>query len=146
MSKNDARPDMDSSGNPDDGAPSAVSILVVDDNAPVRQVVRTMLEEERFVVVEAEDGLRAIRLLQESYFDVVITDLVMPDCDGIELIRTIKARYSTTKILAISGVGSATLYLKTARMLGADGILEKPFSRVALLSALHHLLVPAPES
>ncbi len=99
-----------------------------------------MLDDHGFHVVEAPDGRQALKLLQEADFDVVITDLVMPEYDGIELIRTMKAVYPKTKILAISGVGSATLYLKTARLLGAHEVLTKPFTESTLLASLRSLL------
>ena len=116
------------------------SILVVDDNDSVRRVVCSMLEEGGFEVCEAANGVEASRILKQQQFDLVITDLVMPEYEGIELIQSIRQEYPGVKVLAISGVGSANVYLKTASLLGATDILAKPFSQDALLSAVNRLI------
>ena len=119
------------------------TILLVDDNAMVRDVLREMLNGGGFEVLEASDGAEALRALKTMRFDAIITDLVMPDCDGIELIRTVRRGFPDMRVLAMSGAPAAPLYLKAARALGAGGTLSKPIDQETLLSAMSGLFEDA---
>jgi CheY-like chemotaxis protein len=113
-------------------------ILVIDDTATMRQLVRRMLERATHTVLEAEDGEAGLSVLQRQGPDLVITDLIMPKMEGIETIQQIKRSSPGTKIIAMSG--SDELNLDAARKLGADAALAKPFGTAALLATVDRLL------
>jgi DNA-binding response OmpR family regulator len=102
-------------------------ILVVDDDALVRTTVRAVLEAEGYTVIEADDGARVRHILQERQVDLLLTDILMPDSDGVETITDIRRGDSNLKIIAMSGSGASSMYLRAALQLGADAILNKPF-------------------
>ena len=83
----------------------SVRILVVDDESVMRRVIRSVLEEAGYRVLLASDGKAALKLLGKHSVELVLTDLVMPEVEGIELIREISSRYTGTKIIAMSGGG-----------------------------------------
>lgn len=88
-------------------------------------------------VVEASEGAReALRRLEDCPTDLLITDLVMEDMDGIELLRRVKERWPETAVITISGAYHGTMYLRMAKLIGAQQILAKPFSSEHLLAAV----------
>jgi DNA-binding response OmpR family regulator len=117
-------------------------ILVVDDNEVVRRIIRQALEFEGHDVEVAENGDRALDHFRERVTDLVITDIVMPDREGIETILELRLLDTEVKILAISGGGlfSPGAYLSSARLLGADSSLAKPFTARELIEAVDALL------
>lgn len=118
------------------------AILVIDDDASVREVVSEMLRLEGHEVIIAENGRDAVPLLSARHIDLVITDLIMPEKEGIETISEIRRSDSRIPIIAISGGGRLGPgdYLETARYIGADATLAKPFARQELLAAIDALL------
>ena len=118
------------------------AILVIDDDASVREVVSEMLRMEGHDVAIAENGREAIELLGRRRFDLVITDLIMPEKEGIETISEIRRTDQDIPIVAISGGGRLGPgdYLETARYIGADATLAKPFARQELLATVESLL------
>ncbi len=105
-------------------------------------MVCKMLSAEGYEVVSAVNGREGIELMRnKSNIDLVITDLFMPEKEGLETIRELKRDFSTIKILAISGGGrdKAQDFLMTAAILGADLTLGKPFVKQELLDAVHDL-------
>ena len=114
-------------------------ILVVDDEAPVRRVIRQALEKHGYDVVEAPDGRVAIRVLENECFDVLITDIVMPEGDGLETILHLRRQHGRIKTIAISAP-SNQLFLESARGLGADCVFVKPLSLEELVAAVQNLL------
>jgi CheY-like chemotaxis protein len=118
------------------------AILVIDDDASVREVVSEMLRLEGHDVTIAENGREAIPMLARHRFDLVITDLIMPEQEGIETISEIRRTDKHIPILAISGGGRLGPgdYLETARYIGADATLAKPFARQELLATVEALL------
>jgi CheY-like chemotaxis protein len=124
------------------GARRMSAILVIDDDASVREVVSEMLRLEGHAVTIAENGREAIALLVSQHFDLVITDLIMPEKEGIETISEIRRTDKRIPILAISGGGRLGPgdYLQTARHIGADASLAKPFARQELLTTIEKLL------
>lgn len=113
-------------------------ILLIDDEPMVRKSVRRMLEHLGHAVVEAENGRVGLRELMESRFDIVVTDIVMPEVEGIEILTTVRQRYPSLGAVAISGNGHASAFkaLEFARRLGATVALEKPFTCAALARAI----------
>jgi CheY-like chemotaxis protein len=118
-------------------------VLVIEDNEDMRDLLRVILEGAGYAVVLAEDGDAGLRALRAQPADLIVTDIFMPNRDGLELIPTLRADYPSVKVLAISGGGSVvkgTGYLATAREIGAHSILPKPFDRQDLLRAVSSLL------
>lgn len=119
-----------------------MAILVVEDDADVRTMVVNMLDSEGYKTLEAENGKKAIRLIKNNpNITIVITDIIMPEKEGIEMIRELKQDYPHFKIMAISGGGQidANTYLKMARLLGAEITLNKPFVKKDLIEAVEKL-------
>lgn len=106
------------------------TILVIEDEQLVRDTIRMALESAGHHVVIASDGREGVTKLALQPFDVVVTDLIMPEQEGLETIRIIRRDYPQTKIIAISGGGRhvGTDYLKAASLLGAHFALRKPFA------------------
>ena len=117
-------------------------ILVVDDNEDLRNMLRLFLEAEGFEVAVAPDGHAALAALRAQPADVVVTDLFMPDKDGIETIVELKKRFPEAKIVAMSGWTSTegSDYLRVAREIGAVKTLKKPFDPVELSKVVRKLL------
>jgi len=120
-------------------------LLVVDDDANIRQIMRLLLEAAGYRVLCADDGKEAMKLLAAQPFDLVLTDMLMPGSDGLELLSAIKKSRSTTRVLVMSGGGMIGVgdYLKVAKKLGAHGVLEKPFTSEVLLTTVADLLKKA---
>lgn len=115
-------------------------ILVIEDNDALRQMMRRMLVEAGYDVQEAANGRAGLDAYRQQPSDLVITDIVMPDAEGLETIEALKRADAAVKIIAISGAGSATDYLTTATQFGAHQTLEKPFTHDELLSAVAEVL------
>ena len=117
-------------------------ILLIDDDEGARQLSRQILELAKYKVVSACNGIEATDILKKSVFDIIITDIVMPDKDGLEIIRDVRKQYPDTKLIAVSGGGnvSGVEYLNIARLFGAQITLEKPYSDVQLLKAISKVL------
>lgn len=115
---------------------------MVDDDPGVRGLLAAFLEERGFAVDTAADGEEAVARLREHDFDVVVTDIVMPNREGIETIIEMRRMRPSLGIIAISGGGAAGAagYLESARLLGADGALEKPFSLEDLQGEIDRVL------
>ena len=117
-------------------------ILVVDDNNELREMTSRVLRNAGHIVTGATNGNEATRLVQDNTFDLVITDLVMPEKDGIETIMELRRKIPALKIIAMSGGGlvAPENYLVIARQLGTAQTLAKPFSRDELLAAVDRVL------
>ena len=116
------------------------SILVIDDEELTRSFLRTTLERGGYQVVEASTAQEGIRQYHESSIDLVITDILMPDKDGIGLIIELKREFPDVKIIAITGGGRDLNFLDAAKLLGAHQCLTKPFSREKLLEVIQSSL------
>lgn len=113
-------------------------VLIVDDSKAVRNFVKGALKGvTQAVVDEADSGFEAFRVLARETFDVVITDINMPDINGLELIRFIKksARHGSTKILVITTQSTLRMREKIEE-LGVDGFISKPFEPETLAAAV----------
>lgn len=118
------------------------SILVVDDDAAFRAAVSRALTGAGHRVDEAADGRQALKVVRAAQPDVVVTDIIMPDSDGIELIAALKKAHAGVRVLAISGRGNMGPLdlLKMASVVGADATLAKPLSGDELLEAVEQLV------
>jgi len=117
-------------------------ILVIDDDDLVRATIVAVLDRADVEVTEAEDGNVGMRLFEESGHDVVITDILMPNREGIETIRDLRRAEQDVKIIAMSGGGNIDKMqlLDLARKFGADRVLPKPFTPQQVLTALDEVL------
>lgn len=119
------------------------TVLVIEDDEQIRLILRQVLEEEGYDVLEARDGIEGTRVYRERSPDLVITDMVMPEKDGIETIADLRSISPVAKIIAISGgdrLGPEP-YLATAKGLGAANVFTKPFMIRELLEAVKRALV-----
>lgn len=121
------------------------AILVVDDDPQVLEVVGEMLRLEGYDVATAADGREAVAKFRSTAFDLVITDLIMPEKEGLETIVEMKTLRSGVPVIAMSGGGrlGPTDYLETARHIGAAATLAKPFARSELISLVGNVLSEA---
>ena len=117
-------------------------ILVIDDDVQVLNVLHLALVHEGYDVLKASNGKEGIKLHREDPVDLIITDLIMPEKEGIETIRELTAEFPKVKIIAISGGGriSSEDYLPMAKMFGAKRTLAKPIERNDLIRAVKEVL------
>jgi len=126
-----------------------VSIVVADDVLEIQQLVQQWLRELGCIVTCVSTGRDAVKVLRTVHVDMVITDILMPDGDGLEVMAELKRAQPSVRIIAMSGGGNhlrATDCLKFAASLGAHGVLMKPFNREQLLEAVAQQLVPTDSS
>ncbi len=120
-----------------------LKILLVDDDKLIREMLRNMLKKEDYATEEASDGDEAIKLFHKFKPDLVVTDIIMPEKEGIELIQQFLKENPAVKILAISGGAlniDSNSTLKMAKALGAHATLSKPLFRDELLTTVQMLL------
>ena len=117
-------------------------ILIIDDEPQIRSMLTLMLEREGYEVVEAPDGVEGIKVYRQNPADLIITDLIMPNKDGIGMIIDLKKEFPDIKIIAMSGGGlnKPDGYLKGAKKLGASCTLTKPIDREEMLRAVRDIL------
>jgi CheY-like chemotaxis protein len=120
-------------------------ILVVDDDDAVRGTMRRILERAGHTVEVASNGIDGLRLFRVSQHDLVVTDLYMPEKEGIEVIQDLRAEFPDARILAVSGgvMGDKTTPLVDAELFGANASLAKPFTPEQLQAVVTKLLSSA---
>lgn len=114
------------------------SILVVDDDQYTLEAMRRVLKPSGYAVSFAFGGRDAIAFLGREAVDLVITDLLMPDGDGLDLISSLRKNFANVRVVAMSAGGriNADDYLLIARGYGVEGVLKKPFTRGELLAVI----------
>ena len=117
-------------------------VLVIDDETQVRNMLRQMLERAGYEVEEAANGAVGVGLYRQTPADLIITDILMPEKDGIETILALRKTHPEVKIIAISGGGRTEKLeiLLAAESFGALRTLAKPFERQELLEAVRTVL------
>lgn len=118
-------------------------ILIIDDDVCMLNLLHFILVCEGYEVLKASSGKEGMNLYRENPVDLIITDLIMPEKDGIEIIRELTTEFPNIKIIAISGggrIGPAD-YLHMAKMLGAQRTLAKPIGRDELVRAVKEVLL-----
>lgn len=121
---------------------AAQQVLVVEDDESVRDALSILLERAGYTVTQAENGVIAAGLIENWEPGLVITDIFMPDGDGIETMNLVRRRWPATPVIAISG-GSPMLrldYLQVAQDLGADATVQKPFATEEFLATVRRVL------
>lgn len=118
------------------------TVLVIDDHRPFLEMMSQVIRREGYDVMEATDGAEGLRLCEKQPPDVVVTDILMPEKDGLEAIRDFKRDYPNMKIIAVSGGGSSVQidYLPLAKKMGADSVLHKPIEPAEMIEALKGIL------
>ncbi len=121
-------------------------ILVIDDDWQMREMMHQALVRAGYEVVDAANGKIGMTLHRQEPVDLVITDLIMPEKEGIETIRELRRDFPGLKIIAISGGGRASAdgYLSVAKTIGADRTLSKPFDLKQILDTVKDLLDTTP--
>ena len=117
-------------------------VLIIDDDEQIRVLLQQMMEWAGFDVVVAENGKIAMQIQSQQPADLVITDLIMPEQEGLETISCLKKEYAGIKIIAISGGGriGPEAYLPAALELGADRVFSKPFDVQEIVASVKELL------
>ncbi len=112
------------------------AVLVIDDEQPVRDYLCCILEHEGFTVYQATNGREGMSVIENNGIDLLITDLVMPDREGLETITGVRKTHPELRIIAMSGAASSEAYLRIANSLGARATIQKPFSRQTVIAAI----------
>lgn len=122
-------------------------IIVIDDSASMRVFLEQTLEGAGYTVETAADGKEGLARLHQASFDLIVTDIYMPETDGLETIRSTRKQGLAPRVIAISSKDSIVNMLPAARMLGADATLQKPFTAAQLLALVAEVLArPTPGS
>jgi DNA-binding response OmpR family regulator len=118
------------------------NILLVEDDEQLRELLKMLLTSAGYEVSEASDGTPVFAMHQQQRFDLVITDLVMPDFDGLAVIMELRRIDQDVRIIAMSGggKGKGEDYLRIAQKLGAHLTLSKPFGNQEFLDAVRQTL------
>ncbi|MBP1667777.1 MAG: hypothetical protein H6Q21_143 [Bacteroidetes bacterium] len=114
------------------------NILVVDDNQMMRKLIKNLFPGEEFEITEATNGMEGLDFVKQNPVDLIITDIVMPKMEGIELIMNLRRDFPKIKIIAISG--GKPYYLYMAKKLGIDGIFTKPLNHQSFLQAVKRVI------
>jgi DNA-binding response OmpR family regulator len=120
-------------------------VCVIDDDEQVRTTLAEILRRSGYAVLLASDGDMGLDVVERATPQIVVTDIVMPNREGIETIREIRRRFPEIRVLAISGGGSKSSssdFLELAYALGADDVLAKPFRMAELLHKMSKLVQP----
>lgn len=119
------------------------NILIIEDDSQFRAMLEQMLKQDGHQVTSAENGEVGLNIYPKLHPDLVITDILMPKKDGIEVILGIRQQSADTKIIAISGGRrsiTADFNLASAQLIGVNAVLSKPFSRVELQRVINNVL------
>jgi len=116
------------------------TILVIDDEEMMRVLLRSTLKGAGYEVVEAANGRQGLELYRRRPTDLVITDIAMPEKNGLDMILELTRYFLDAKVIAISGEGGEKNVLDVAKLLGARRTFHKPFSMLELLDAVRYEL------
>jgi two-component system cell cycle response regulator CpdR len=115
------------------------NVLLVDDDPPTRILLTRMLQQPDYVITEADDGIQALDSLEQSCFDLIITDLRMPELDGIAFAVRAHARWPHIPVVLMSGYFSEAAWKLDSEVFG--GFIQKPINREILIRIIQRLLV-----
>lgn len=120
------------------------SVLIVEDEIDFAEQLSAFLSSNGFTVDHVTNGRRGLKILDEKEYDVILTDVLMPDMDGFELAIILRKRHLTNKLIVMSGGGrlEKEFYLKTVTKLGAVHTLSKPFKLDELLEKVNTVANP----
>lgn len=117
-------------------------VLIIEDDEVIRNMIRELLLKAGYRVSVAENGVEGVKLFKQGTFELIITDIIMPEKEGIETIMEIKRHSPDVKIIAVSGGGrlQANDYLDMAEKLGANRVFSKPFQINDFIKAVKELV------
>jgi len=117
-------------------------ICLIEDEAMIRETLNRILQKLGHEVVTCSDGAQGLIEITKNSYDIVLTDIIMPEVEGIEILQTVKKVSPTTKVIAMSGGGRVgnTDFLEIASSLGADAIIYKPVTKTDFMEALNKCL------
>jgi len=129
-------------------AATGSTILIIDDDAAVSRTLSLILSRAGYEVSAVTSGRKGLQLLTDQKFDLVLTDIIMPELDGIEAIRKIRSDHPGLRIIAMSGGGQIDKadFLHMAEALGADRVLEKPVRSDQLLELVSSVIANPPRT
>ena len=116
------------------------SILIVDDEASIRSLLRKILEEDGHQIREASNGEVGLTLYREAPADLVITDILMPERDGMEVTLALTREFLDAKVIAMTGATGDQNFLNVAKLFGARRVIKKPFSVEAIRRLVRYTL------
>jgi DNA-binding NtrC family response regulator len=116
------------------------TILIIDDEEIIRALLRSVLEAAGYEVTEAANGRIGLELYRQNPRDLVITDILMPELNGLDMLLELTREFLRAKVIAISGAGEEKNVLDVAKLLGARQTFQKPFSVSKLLGAVRYEL------
>lgn len=121
---------------------SSSRILIIEDDPLVADALQSLLKFRGYEVDHANNGSAGLQAVNQSAPDLIITDMVLPELDGVSLLRAIRTLHPKVPVLAISGMGPehGKLYLNLASKLGANAVLRKPVRAGELIATIHRLL------
>ena len=122
-------------------SPPMASILIIEDEEPVRILLRSALEAAGYDVREAPNGRDGLALYRERPADLIITDIRMPEMNGLEMILQLTREFLNAKVIAVSGAQEEESVLDTAKLLGARQIFHKPLCVEQLLRAVRYEII-----
>lgn len=111
---------------------NTITLLIVDDEAMIRNLLEKILSKEGYKILTAKDGLEALEVMESSKVDIVISDMKMPRMNGLELLKRIKKERPDIGVVIMTGYGD-TYTVKDALLLGADEYITKPFKSYEML-------------
>jgi len=121
---------------------SVKTVLIVDDEANFKDALAFLLKMEGYKILTANSGHSALKIIQERHVDVVVSDIRMPDGDGIELLAKIKENHTNAPILLLM-TGYSALSVEDAYNRGAEALFSKPIDTKAMIGVIKRLLAPA---
>ncbi|MCI0421053.1 MAG: response regulator [Acidobacteria bacterium] len=131
---------MPSQPNQSEGDPaSPATVLVVDDEPAIRSLLTRFLSKSGYTVLESADGRDALEQLRQRKVDLLISDIVMPERDGLEVLRSLRNDFAGLKVIVMSGAFDGR-FLRTAEMLGAHATLQKPLRLDAVFETVRQVL------
>jgi len=130
---------MGSQGDLHIGQPPLATIMVVDDEPSIRSLLKRFLGKSGYVVLESADGRDALDQLRQCHVDLLISDIVMPERDGLEILRSLRKDFAGLKVIVMSGAFDGR-FLRTAEMLGAHATLQKPLRMNLVLETVQKVL------
>lgn len=116
------------------------SILIVDDEASIRSLLRKILEEDGHQIREASNGEVGLTLYREAPAELVITDILMPERDGMEVTLALTREFLDAKVIAMTGATGDQNFLNVAKLFGARRVIKKPFSVEAIRRLVRYTL------
>jgi len=116
------------------------TILIIDDEEGIRALLRFTLEAAGYEVMEAPNGRQGLELYRHTPADLIITDIAMPELNGLDMILSLTRQFLDAKVIAISGLSGVEDLLDRAKLLGARRTFQKPFSMPQLLEAVRYEL------